>query len=222
MRQVYVPNNLLSNTFSGPYRIISVSEKGASLKDIKTGDICSVSFEHLRKITFNELLSLIPGNFEAEIGKQLDQYRYNRKDREIDEKVERQAEETWQEKKLRSGKTYNIRVKELGDKWTVAREAKWTPGKLGLDNRTQTEHSILTRKYRIPSTVEIGQKWTGTIWSYNTEINTNRVRDERKDIQRKSTFKSSVRGTLTLTLDPDMEVSRTQRVKFSTITVWFY
>ena len=223
MRQVYAPNNLLSNTFSGPYRVTSVSEKGAILRDIKSGDICSVSFEHLRKITFNELLSLIPGNFEAEIMKQLDQYRYNRKEREVEEKVERQVEEPWQEKKLRSGKTYSIKIEELDSKWTVARDASWTPGKIDTDNnRTQTEHSILTRKYRKPSTVEIGQKWTGVIWSYNTEINMNRVRDERMDRNRKSTFKSSVRGTLTLTLDQDRNAGMTQRVKFSTVTVWFY
>jgi hypothetical protein len=145
---VYAPNNLLSNTFSGPYRVTSVSEKGAILRDIKSGDICSVSFEHLRKITFNELLSLIPGNFEAEIMKQLDQYRYNRKEREVEEKVERQVEEPWQEKKLRSGKTYSIKIEELNNKWTAAQE--WCQRK-GIRFRVLNEDQIFqTNKKRTP------------------------------------------------------------------------
>ena len=67
MKENYAPDSLLAPVFSGPFRITDLAEQGATLRDIKTGDMHRVAFEHLRKITLDEFLSLLPQNFDAEI-----------------------------------------------------------------------------------------------------------------------------------------------------------
>ena len=79
MKAEYVTGSALHPTHNGPHRIIGLSEKGAEIKDIKTGEISNVSFENLRKITLDELLVLLPQNYDDEISKALSTFRYNRK-----------------------------------------------------------------------------------------------------------------------------------------------
>ena len=38
MYRVYNPSNLLADTFAGPAQIIEIQPKGATLRDLKTGD----------------------------------------------------------------------------------------------------------------------------------------------------------------------------------------
>ncbi|MFM8446308.1 MAG: hypothetical protein ACKN9Z_03015, partial [Actinomycetota bacterium] len=78
MYKVYTPKSMLHPTYTGPARIIDLSPKGATLRDPKTGSTFSVSFDNLRKISFEELLSLLPQNFDAEIAETLGTYRYRR------------------------------------------------------------------------------------------------------------------------------------------------
>jgi hypothetical protein len=78
MYKVYKPDSMLHPTYTGPARIIDLNIKGATLRDPKTGATFSVSFENLRKINFEELLSLLPQNFDAEIADALGTYRYRR------------------------------------------------------------------------------------------------------------------------------------------------
>jgi hypothetical protein len=53
--------------YLGPSRIIDLSEKGATIRDTKSDTQMSVGFEHLQKVNFEELLTLLPQNFDAEI-----------------------------------------------------------------------------------------------------------------------------------------------------------
>jgi hypothetical protein len=78
MYKVYKPESMLHPTYTGPARIIDLGVKGATLRDPKTGATFSVSFENLRKINFEELLTLLPQNFDAEIADTLGTYRYRR------------------------------------------------------------------------------------------------------------------------------------------------
>ncbi len=79
MKAEYVTGSALHPTHTGPHRIIGLSKKGAEIKDIKTGDVSNVTFDNLRKITLDELLVLLPQNFDDEINKALSTFRYNRK-----------------------------------------------------------------------------------------------------------------------------------------------
>lgn len=78
MYKVYTPASMLHPTYTGPARIVDLGPKGATLRDPKTGTTFSVSFENLRKINFDELCSLLPQNFDAEIADTLGTYRYRR------------------------------------------------------------------------------------------------------------------------------------------------
>jgi hypothetical protein len=54
MRKDYTPASALSPTFVGPYRIIELQPQGAIIKDPRTGDIMSVHFQNLRKLSIDE------------------------------------------------------------------------------------------------------------------------------------------------------------------------
>jgi hypothetical protein len=58
---------MLHPTYAGPARIVEMSERGATLRDTKFGTLFSVVFDNLCKINFEELLTLLPQNFHAEI-----------------------------------------------------------------------------------------------------------------------------------------------------------
>jgi len=78
MRKSYNPNSPLHPTFIGPVRIIDISPQGALTKNPKTGEVCSVHFSNLRKLTPDEFLTILPSNFDSEILKDLKLYRFNR------------------------------------------------------------------------------------------------------------------------------------------------
>jgi hypothetical protein len=131
MYKNFVPDSMLDATFVGPARIIDLSPSGATVRDTKTGVVSSVNFEHLRKINFEELLTLLPQNFDAEIAETLGTYRYRRA-ADTAEKVADTAEkvadnagkpesepenETAEIKRTRSGKVYKVDVKTLPAKY---------------------------------------------------------------------------------------------------------
>ncbi|MEG1724594.1 MAG: RNase H-like domain-containing protein [Anaerovoracaceae bacterium] len=84
MYRVYTPASMLEPTFTGPARIVDLAEMGATLRDTKTGTQFSVAFDNLRKINFDELLTLLPQNFDSEIAETIGNYRYRRSDRSDD------------------------------------------------------------------------------------------------------------------------------------------
>ena len=78
MYRVYVPESALHPVFKGPVRIRDLQPRGATVRDTRNGEEFSVGFENLRKIEFDELLSLLPQNFDDEIASTLKNYRYRR------------------------------------------------------------------------------------------------------------------------------------------------
>jgi hypothetical protein len=67
---------MLAPTYLGPYRILKLHELGALLRDPRTGEQCSVHYENLRKLNIDELLCILPTNFDADVLKEFT-FRYN-------------------------------------------------------------------------------------------------------------------------------------------------
>jgi hypothetical protein len=128
MRKDYTPMSPLHPTYVGPMRIIELYDMGALLKDPKTGDIMSVHYQNIRKLALDELILLLPSNFDSEILKTLKLYRYNRPG--IPDSVPTHETETATESNariLRSGKTILINNTTLPSKYAeIAIHAQWT------------------------------------------------------------------------------------------------
>jgi hypothetical protein len=78
MRKVHNPASALHPTYAGPYRVIELYSQGATLKDPKSGEILSVHYRDIRKLSVDEFITLLPNNFDADILKNLGMYRYTR------------------------------------------------------------------------------------------------------------------------------------------------
>jgi dUTPase len=78
MRKIHNPASALHPTYAGPYRVIELHSQGATLKDPKYGEILSVHYRDLRKLSIDEFITLLPNNFDADILKNLGMYRYSK------------------------------------------------------------------------------------------------------------------------------------------------
>jgi hypothetical protein len=125
MYKNHVQSSLLDKTYLGPARIIELSEKGATIRDTKLDTVMDVSFEHIRKIDFDELLTLLPQNFDAEIAETLGTYRYrkvaessndNENEKEVENTVCNNTEST---RKTRSGKVFKVKIDTLDKKYAA-------------------------------------------------------------------------------------------------------
>jgi hypothetical protein len=150
MKVDYTADSLLAPVYKGPFRIIHLDQGGARLKDIKTGEGQSVSFEYMRKIKLDELLTLLPQNFDAEINSVLDKYRYKRGAGENEgehlsgENYDEENKEKDNRRKLRSGKLYNINVETLSE--NTAQEAEsvyWREERVYKREQGNTSRSII-------------------------------------------------------------------------------
>jgi hypothetical protein len=249
MMKVYMPGSALSPTFKGPLRIIDIQPKGAVLYDVKTGDKVSVAYENLRKINFDELLAFLPDRFDNEICDTLGIYRYKKKGKdpldgpeetltpepegneinEVDKDELTEAgvdiSDEFQGRKLRSGRVYNLKLKDLKvfEKLNGSR-AHWRNTVI-----TKPINTLMTKVRGILSKTQgilsfpyptVSQTWDDRekIWCYNSRTRENR-RSESKKKSRKSTFSSSLPGTLTVVLENEKSDGR---VSFGQVTVFFY
>ncbi len=118
------------------HRIIGLDNGGAWIKNVKTGDETSVSYEHIRKINLNELLALLPQNFDAEIMGALETYRYKSsgkggKDETDAVRKEDEKEDETGKRRLRSGRLYKVSVDKLSRKSEAETEvAYWRKDKI--------------------------------------------------------------------------------------------
>ena len=71
MYRIYVQESAIHPVFKGPVRIKDLQPRGATVRDTRNGEEFSVGFENLRKIEFDELLSLLLQNFGNEIASTL-------------------------------------------------------------------------------------------------------------------------------------------------------
>ena len=126
MYRIYVPESAIHPVFKGPVRIKDLQPRGATVRDTRNGEEFSVGFENLRKIEFDELLSLLPQNFDDEIASTLKNYRYRRTVNDTESEVDQtrkdhvdkdEIEPDRESKRLRSGKIFNVRLETLPERF---------------------------------------------------------------------------------------------------------
>jgi dUTPase len=244
MRKIYVTTSPLHPVYKGPYRIIKVEKYGATIKDPRQGDICSAHYTNLRKITPTEFLELLPDYFDQEILQTIHNYRYNKtaqpdkikasKDDiednflEDDDKsmssLEKEIITERNIRKLRSGKTIslnNIYLQKRDDLKPI--KTQFSRNYTSSYNKTHRKHSILKHIPR-PEPIQIittEQRWKNDIWNFNTVIkHRNSMNLVNYKTRHKSNFQSPYTGTLKIDLETKPE--NESKVKFTTITVYFY
>jgi hypothetical protein len=235
MKTEYVTESALHPTHSGPHRIINMSEKGAEIKDIKTGEISNVTFDNIRKITIDELLILLPNNFDDEINKALSTFRYNRRtmsdpctDHAVDSFDDDSKKET---KTLRSGTCYQVSIPN-------------PPEKLGKLAKFGAWRNILIKKHPTKGTNPLRSKiklmntnnyffyeeykpiWTGDTWMTDSSLNICRIGRgvewfDYEKRRKKSRFMSKDKGTLVVPIEEEEE-NYHKTVRFKEIRVLFY
>ena len=237
MKAEYVPDSALHPTHSGPHRIIGLSERGAEIKDIKTGEISNVNFENIRKISLDELLTLLPNNFDDEINKALSTFRYNRKnitdigDSVTDETTDPDTDNS-DIKKLRSGRVYEVSIPPPppAEECNLKTKGIWRNLTLKLtppiyENKNKGILKIMNTNNHFLYT-SIKQKWDGEKWKTDDEISINRIQRGTEWMiyrkrKKKSRFVSKDKGTLIIPFENDIE-NYHKTVKFKEIKVIFY
>jgi dUTPase len=156
MRKAFTPASSLQHTYVGPYRIMELYNKGALLRDPRTGETLSATFTNLRKLHMDEFIALLPTNFDADLLKALPFFRYNRQGKPehikntdigtVNDEIEEDPATTEPLQKpfshlqppnhedfstettkiLRSGKKINVKVHSLHQKYATAMSAHWS------------------------------------------------------------------------------------------------
>jgi hypothetical protein len=244
MRKVYVTTSPLHPVYKGPYRIIKVEKYGATIKDPRKGDICSAHYTNLRKITPTEFLELLPDYFDQEILQTIHNYRYNKtaqpdKIKPSFENIEDDYLESNNEdvpslkseivkekniRKLRSGKAIFLNNIHIWPQNTLKPiKAQFSRDYTSNNDKKQNKHSILKHIPR-PEPIPVmtkEQRWKYDIWTFNTVIkyrNSMNLINYKK--RHKSNFQSPYTGTLKIDLETEPDYN--SKVKFTTITVYFY
>jgi hypothetical protein len=234
MKTDYTADSLLAKVYTGPHRIVGLDNGGARIKNVKTGDETSVSYEHIRKINLDELLALLPQNFDAEIMGALDTYRYKSsgkeaKDEAEDARKEDEKEDDRGKRRLRSGRLYKISVDKLSRKSEAETEvAYWRKDKIYKRETTNEERPILIARTATVKEFLVEHDPTPTKEPFANSDREKARRnmqeaEERRYIRNKtSTFSSEVQGTIIVRMKRQQEEKPGSRVKFKEIIVHFY
>ena len=232
MKINYTPDSMLTEVCTGPYRIIHLDQGGARLKDIKTGEEQAVSFEHMRKIKLDELLALLPQNFDSEIMGALETYRYKRGTTHTQEQTEAATESDPKlSRQLRSGKLYTVSIKELpGNTKPEAEKAYWRKDKITKRTFSGQGTPTIIHRHEPKREFQIIERQTSLASLFNIEtlggddfkFNNNDHELNRYKGYHKSSYASPEKGTLIIKLKPSIAERNSTRVKFKDITVHFY
>ncbi len=196
----------LHPTYVGPMRIIELYDMGALLKDPKTGDIMSVHYQNIRKLALDELIFLLPSNFDSEILKTLKLYRYNRLG--TPDPIPTHEKETTTEENiriLRSGKTIQINYTTLPPKYAeIAIQAQRTNAHIIPTNK-QAAKPCLKSRIQSPLTpyAKLSQYYKKELWLFpstfeNKPVN---IKDINEKTKYQSNFQSHKPGILTINLN---------------------
>jgi dUTPase len=230
MKVDYTADSLLAPVYRGPFRIVNLDQGGARLKDVKTGEEQSVSFEHMRKLKLDELLTLLPQNFDAEISSVLDKYRY-KKGTGTGEEEQTTGESNNREnnRKLRSGRLYNVNVEILSE--NTAKEAEvayWREERVYKREQGITLRSILIAH----SAAEREIKWERDLEEKHEIVGTKNAQEftehsdevEKRKYKRNNTsrFSSEKEGTMIVRMKRTGNERPGARVKFKEIIIHFY
>ncbi len=196
----------LHPTYVGPMRVIELCDMGALLKDPRTGDIMSVHYQNIRKLALDELILLLPSNFDSEILKTLKLYRYNRPG--TPDSVPTHETETTTEnntKILRSGKTIQINYTTLPSKYAeIAIHAQWTNTAVVTPSKKAAKPCLKSRIQLPLSPYEkLSQYYTKELWLFpstfqNEPVN---IKDVNVKSKYRSNFQSHKPGILTIKLN---------------------
>lgn len=240
MRKVYTTASAISPTFTGPFRILELSDKGAILRDPKTGTTCSAHYQNLRKLNIPEFLELLPQHFDAEILKYISKYRYNTTgppdvrqnstEKVNDEFLPDQEEHVdLDTRKLRSGKVIPLNLTKLPKMSEVkVHSACFSHFFRPATKLTPVKIPILKPKMTPEPTpyADLEQEFCNGTWYFSTTLHENQVLTPRRNYKSrfKSKFQSPHPGTLTITLDNEYgkEKFRPKKVSFKKIDVYFY
>jgi hypothetical protein len=227
MKTNYTADSMLAEVCTGPFRIVHLDKGGAKLKNIKTGEEQAVSYEHIRKIRLEELLALLPQNFDSEITKTLDTYRYKKGEREPEgPNKEKMEEEKGHTRKLRSGRLYLMEIGKLGERTgKIAKNAFWRNDRI-IKKEEHGKKPILINIPQIKK--EFGNE--GIKQQENKDISINSIRRSytkteklRYNAKKKSSFSSETEGTIIVRIKEDnYRDSPGKRVKFKEILIHFY
>ena len=237
MRTDYTADNLLAPVYKGPFRIVHLDSGGARLRNIKTKEEQSVSFEHMRKIHIDELLTLLPQNFDSEIMAALDNYRYKRSDKEEEPGIDRDTSETGSDKAdsgkrvLRSGRLYQIDIKRIGDKTgKEAEKVYWRTGQIYKRDIFDKNIPILTR-HRASDREFIAQRdflntaekniFAGE-YMKTVEVMMTKAEKRKYYSDKKCSFSSAEEGTMIIRMKKTDQERPGKRVKFKEVVIHFY
>ena len=246
MYKSYTPESMLHPTYKGPVRITDLDTAGATLRDPKTGASFSVSYENLRKISFEELLSLLPQNFDDEIARAIGNYRYRRASTDVQQDTESTADyadkaimlpedvqpkDTRQEdtcepetedtyglrKKTRSGRIYLIKNKDIPSKY----QNEYKNGILRLHCVPVLTIHDTPRKSCLKKTVDNVRYSSGKAQTRDkiTFLSKCDEYDEDDTDYKRSTFGYKGDCTLQFTLQGDNNAGR---VKFGTVQILLF
>jgi hypothetical protein len=205
-------------------RIIELYDMGALLKDPKTGDIMSVHYQNIRKLALDELILLLPSNFDSEILKTLKLYRYNRPGTPDPISSHDTGIKEENTRTLRSGKTIQINYTTLPTKYAeIAIYAQWTNTTIVIPKKA-TAKTCLKSRIQLPLSPyeKLSQYYTKELWLFPStfENKTVHIKDAYTDHKYRSNFQSHKPGILSIELNN--KPSYAKKVQFSTITVYFY
>ena len=72
--------DFFGETFKGPYRVMEICNNGTTptltLRDLKTGDLCSIRHHVARKLNIDELLTMLPQRFEKDIMRAVESFEH--------------------------------------------------------------------------------------------------------------------------------------------------
>jgi hypothetical protein len=190
---------------------------GALLKDPKTGDIMSVHYQNIRKLGLDELILLLPSNFDSEILKTLKLYRYNRPG--APDTVPTQEKETTTEdntRTLRSGKTIQINHTTLPSKYAeIAIHAQWLNTVIVTPNKAAAKPCLKSRIQLPLSPYEkLSQYYTKELWLFpstfeNKPVN---IKDVYVNSKYRSNFQSHKPGILSIKLNNQLSYAKKSTV----------
>ena len=230
MKTDYTADSLLARVYTGPYRIVGLDSGGARIKSIKTGEEISVSYEHIRKINLEELLALLPQNFDAEIMGAIDTYRYKRTDKADEtETTDNEVENENGKRRLRSGRLYTLSVDKLSrNSAEVTEVAYWRSDKVYKREARDTNHPILIARSATKKEFLFENDHVSTREPFensnaeSVRLGMKRAEENRYNRNKVSTFSSEVQGTMIIRMKRQQNEEPGKRVKFKEIIVHFY
>jgi hypothetical protein len=174
MREVFLLNDVGKSvlTYTGPYRVMKVCTQGVELRDIGNGDVFSVAFEHVRKLRWNELFTLLPQHSENGLLESLGltiESSVERKSKSQAEVESAQGEEQSQyvpHKKpgtLQPGKLYTVAIGNTPAKLrSCVKKATWRKDKVTMRN---------TSSSGLPSLIKVFDEFDGFDYDHDPWIN---------------------------------------------------